>query len=74
MSSDSTGEIYMITKTDGSGVNDVRQVSGGGSGSNTGSAPSPTASQGAGLRTWKVSQGSFWVAGAAVVGGALPQF
>ncbi|KAH4903227.1 hypothetical protein HBI80_117580 [Parastagonospora nodorum] len=74
MSSDSTGEIYMITKTDGSGVNDVRQVSTGGSnsGSNTGNAPAPSSSQGAGVKSWKVGQGSFWIAGAAAVGGALP--
>lgn len=74
MSSDSTGEIYMITKPDGSGINDVRQVSGGGSGggSGTGSSPSPTPSGSDGVKRWKVSQGSYWVAGAAVVGGALP--
>lgn len=74
MSSDATGEIYMITKTDGSGVNDVRQVSSGGEGGGggTGTGPVPTESAGAGVRSWKVSQGSYWVAGAAVVGGALP--
>lgn len=74
MSSDSTGEIYMITKTDGSGVNDVRQVSTGGSGggSDTGNAPAPSSSQGAGVKRWNVGQGSFWVAGAAAIGGALP--
>jgi hypothetical protein len=76
MSSDSTGEIYMITKTDGSGINDVRQASNGGSanGSYIGSSPSPTPSGNAGVRGWKVSHGSYWVAGAgaAVVGGALP--
>jgi hypothetical protein len=76
MSSDSTGEIYVITKTDGSGVNDVRQVSnGGGSGTPSGSAPSPSPSNSNGIRRWKVSQGSYWVmgaAGAAAVGGVLP--
>ena len=74
MSSDSTGEIYMVTKTDGSGVNDVRQVSTGGSngGSNSGNAPAPSSSQGAGVKSWKVGRGSFWVAGAAAIGGVLP--
>ena len=73
MSSDSTGEIYVITKTDGSGVNDVRQASyGGGGGTSTGSAPSASSSTGKGVRSWKVSKGSYWVAGAAAVGGALP--
>jgi hypothetical protein len=70
MSSDSTGEIYMITKSDGSGVADVRQASNVGSG--TGSSPSPTPSGSDGVRRWKVSQGSYWIAGAAAVGGALP--
>lgn len=73
MSSDATGEIYMITKADGSGVADVRQASGGsGGGSGTGSSPSPTPSGSDGIRRWKVSQGSYWIAGAAAVGGALP--
>jgi hypothetical protein len=73
MSSDSTGEIYVVTKTDGSGVNDVRQVgnggSGGGSGTGTGSAPVPTESTGGSSKLWKCS---YWAAGAAVVGGILP--
>ena len=73
MSSDSTGEIYMITKPDGSGVADVRQANGGsGGGSGTGGSPSPTPSGSDGVRRWKVSQGSYWIAGAAAVGGALP--
>jgi hypothetical protein len=73
MSSDSTGEIYMVTKTDGSGINDVRQASNGSAGgSPSGSSPSPTPSGSGGVRTWKVSQGSYWVAGVAAVGGALP--
>ncbi|KAF2030144.1 soluble quino protein glucose dehydrogenase [Setomelanomma holmii] len=70
MSSDSTGEIYVITKTDGSGVNDVRRASSSGaSGSPTGSAPTPSSSNSRGIKRWKVSRGSYWVAGAAVVGG-----
>lgn len=74
MSSDSTGEIYVITKTDGSGVNDVRQVSGSGSGSETptGSAPTPSSSNSKSVKRWRVSKGSYWVAGAAVVGGTIP--
>ncbi|KAH8727518.1 soluble quino protein glucose/sorbosone dehydrogenase [Phaeosphaeriaceae sp. PMI808] len=67
MSSDTTGEIYVITKTDGSGVNDVRQVS---SGSGSGSAPSPTSSTSKAVKKWKGSKGSYWIA--AAVGGALP--
>jgi hypothetical protein len=69
MSSDSTGEIYVVTKTDGSGINDVsRATTGGGSTTPSGSAPSPSASTGAGTR-WECS---FWaVAGAAMVGGAF---
>ena len=39
MSSDSTGEIFVITKEDGSGVADVRQA---GTGSPTGSASTPS--------------------------------
>jgi hypothetical protein len=75
MSSDSTGEIYVITKTDGSGVNDVRQATNRGSngGSPTGSAPTPSSSNSKGVRSWRVSQGKYWVAaGMAAVGGALP--
>ncbi|KAL5120292.1 hypothetical protein ACEQ8H_001850 [Pleosporales sp. CAS-2024a] len=73
MSSDATGEIYMVTKTDGSGIDDVRQVSNGSSGgSTTGSAPAPARSQGAGVKKWAVSHGSYWIAGAAMVGSALP--
>lgn len=51
MSSDSTGEIFVITREDGSGVNSVSEAvpngtSGGGGGSATGTsaAPSPTGS------------------------------
>ena len=75
MSSDSTGEIYVITKTDGSGVNDVSRASnsggnGGGSGTPSGSAPSPSASTGSAKRRWEVSN---WVMGAAaMVGGVVP--
>jgi hypothetical protein len=68
MSSDSTGEIYVITKTDGSGVNDVsRASSSGGAGTPSGSAPSPTASTGSGVRV----TASYWHVGAAMVGVAL---
>jgi hypothetical protein len=70
MSSDSTGEIYVITKTDGSGINDVHQASA--SGSQSGSSAAPTMSVGTGLRSSEVGHGSYWAAGAAVVIGALP--
>jgi hypothetical protein len=77
MSSDASGEIYVVTKMDGSGVDDVRQIGMGG-GSSTGEpgsatkGPVPSQSAGAGVREWEVGMGSYWVAGAAVVGGALP--
>jgi hypothetical protein len=73
MSSDSTGEIYVITKTDGSGVSDVRQASTAtGGGTPSGSAPSPSSSNSkASKRRWNVGEGSYWVVGAAVAGVAL---
>jgi hypothetical protein len=67
MSSDSTGEIYMITKTDGSGVDNVRGFAHGGS--QGGNSPSPAPSAGHGMRN---SHGNFKVAGAALAVGALP--
>jgi hypothetical protein len=82
MSSDASGEIYVITKEDGSGVDDVTQVggsgglggsgSGSGTGTGTGAVASASASAGAAVLRWEVGMGSYWVAGAAVVGGALP--
>jgi hypothetical protein len=78
MSSDASGEIYVITKEDGSGVDDVTQVGGSGglggsgSGTGTGAVASASASAGAAVLRWEVGMGSYWVAGAAVVGGALP--
>jgi hypothetical protein len=74
MSSDaSSGEIYMITKANGEGVQDVRQAVGSGSsgGSPSGSAPMPSSSNSKGVKRWRVSQGSYWIAGAAIVRGAL---
>lgn len=75
MSSDATGEIYVVTKEDGTGVADVRGASTDGnnpSSSGSGSAPSPTGSgTNKAVRRWSVGSGSYWVAGAAVVG-ALP--
>jgi hypothetical protein len=66
MSSDSTGEIYMITKADGSGVDNVRGVSHGSAG------PSPAPSAGHGMRNSQSGHGNFKVAGAALAVGALP--
>jgi hypothetical protein len=73
MSSDSTSEIYVITKTNGSGVNDVSRAatSGGGGGISSGSAPSPSASTGSGVERSKVSRFSYWVAGVVVAGAAM---
>lgn len=72
MSSDSTGEIYVVTKTDGSGVNDVSRASTStGGGTTSGTAPSPSASTGSAFRSWEVSRSTFWVAGAAVAGAAM---
>lgn len=75
-SSDATGEIYVITKEDGSGVNNVSQAASnstsGGSGSSTGTsaAPSPSGSSSAGeTKSWK--DASVWVVGTAAVALAL---
>ncbi|KAF1930807.1 soluble quino protein glucose dehydrogenase [Didymella exigua CBS 183.55] len=74
-SSDATGEIYVITREDGSGVNSVSEVgsngtsSGGGSGTGT-SAPSPTSSSSAAvMQSCRVA--SIWAAGAVAVALAL---
>jgi hypothetical protein len=71
MSSDSTGEIYVITKTDGSGIADVSQAGAGG-GTPTGSVPKPSESQSmAGMTRWDGGMRRCWLAGAAVAGAAL---
>lgn len=76
MSSDSTGEIYVITKSDGSGVNDVKQASptsgngSSGSPSGTASSPSPSASTGGAVGN-KIGESSYWVVGAAIAGAAM---
>ena len=70
-SSDATGEIYVITRKDGSGVNSVSQVSsqtngtdgGSGSGTGTSAAPSPTGSSSA-AAVMSLSVASFWLVGA----------
>ena len=72
MSSDFTGEIYVVTKEDGSGVADVSKAATGSDGSTpsaagSGSAPSPSESMAA-ARRWSVGSGSYWIAGAAVMG------
>jgi hypothetical protein len=75
-SSDATGEIYVITREDGSGVNTVSEVGsngtsgGGGSGTGTSAAPSPTGSGSAAvMKSWK--DASIWAVGAAAVALAL---
>lgn len=72
MSSDSTGEIYVVTKEDGSGVADVSRVGG------EGQASSPTSSGGgssSGTQSSAVSglrvRGSVYVAVWALVVGAV---
>jgi hypothetical protein len=73
MSSDSTGEIYMITKADGSGVDNVRGVSHGAAGGSQGrNSLSPAPSAGHGMRNSHSGHGNFKVAGAALAVGALP--
>lgn len=68
MSSDSTGEIYVITKSDGSGVADVKQVQAG-TGTPSGAAPSPSASNSKADRLLsKMGKRSYWAVGAAVAG------
>jgi len=65
-SSDATGEIYVITREDGSGVNGVNQVTNGTSGTGTGAsaALSPTGrSSAAAMNDWK--EASLWIVGAA---------
>lgn len=65
-SSDATGEIFVITREDGSGVNNVSQVSSqtngsSGSGNGTSAAPSPPDSIGAAA----AMSSSGWLVGAA---------
>lgn len=62
MSSDSTGEIFMITKTDGSGVADVNRAASQ-AGTPTGSGPSTTSSTGDGGRSRWVVGKDIWAAG-----------
>jgi hypothetical protein len=71
MSSDSTGEIYVITKEDGSGVADVTEANSAPSGTSTGTSPSSTGTNGAMRQCRSGKTGIFWVAGAAAVG-AMP--
>ncbi|KAJ4380843.1 hypothetical protein N0V86_004205 [Didymella sp. IMI 355093] len=75
-SSDATGEIYVVTREDGTGVNSVGEVgsngtsSGGGSGTGNSAAPSPTVSSGAAVaKSWE--DASIWAVGAAAVALAL---
>lgn len=72
-SSDATGEIYVITREEGSGVNTVSQVgsqtngtNGTGGNSETSITPSPTGSSSAALtKGWR--DVGIWVAGATVL-------
>ncbi|KAJ8109148.1 hypothetical protein OPT61_g7671 [Boeremia exigua] len=72
-SSDATGEIYVLTKEDGSGVNDISQVgsqtndtTGPGTGTETSTAPSSTGSSSAAIvNSWK--DASVFVVGAAAL-------
>lgn len=72
MSSDSTGEIYVVTREDGSGVADVSQVEndGGNDGESTPTdsedGPSPSESDSAAGR-WTAGSSMYWVAGALAV-------
>lgn len=72
MSSDSTGEIFVITKEDGSGVNSVSEVAsngtsgGGSSATGTSAAPPPTGTGNAAIsQNWQGA--SIWAIGAAAV-------
>lgn len=75
-SSDATGEIYVITREDGSGVNSISEAvsngnsGGGGSGTETSAAPSTSGSISAAVtKSWK--DASIWGIGAAAVAMAL---
>jgi hypothetical protein len=66
MSSDSTGEIYVVTKESGSGIADVSEAANDGSTTSStasGSAPQPSESSSL-ARRWNVGSGNYWVAGA----------
>jgi hypothetical protein len=70
MSSDSTGEIYVVTKEDGSGVADMSEAANGGGATSptaSGSAPMPSGSMSA-ARSLMGRSLSYWIAGAALVG------
>ncbi|KAF2654383.1 soluble quino protein glucose dehydrogenase [Lophiostoma macrostomum CBS 122681] len=56
MSSDSTGEIYVITRSDGSSANDANPSSGLPAASSTGAAPSATNSQGSAAGEYRMPQ------------------
>jgi len=69
MSSDATGEIYVITKDDGSGVADVSEATTAEatpSPTVSGSAPSPSKTSGAAIR-YSIEGGWYWVVGMALV-------
>lgn len=69
MSSDSTGEIFVVTKEDGSGVADVSDAAGGASATASVSSvqsPVPNAS-GDLVDKWSLGSGVYWVVVAFVV-------
>lgn len=71
MSSDSTGEIFVVTREDGSGVADVSEAADAANGASasptgSGSAPQPSETTGTAVRGG-VGSGSYWAVGAAVV-------
>jgi len=69
MSSDATGEIYVIKKEDGSGVADVSEVTTAGetpSPTVSGSAPSPSKTSGTAIR-YSMESGWYWVVGVVLV-------
>jgi len=68
MSSDTTGEVFVVTHEDGLGVADVRRaVYPNGTEPTTASAAAPKAT-GAGSRSYEVGSGGIWVAGVVAVG------
>jgi len=75
MSSDSTGEIFVVTREDGSGIADVSEAADARENesptpSGTGGVSTPTETSGAALNLG-VGSGSYLAAGVAVVGALL---
>lgn len=62
MSSDSTGEIFVVTREDGSGVADVSATAS----ASSGQSPVPNASGGL-MDRWSLGSGVYWVVVAIVM-------